>query len=490
LSGGYAPSPVSLLPTTPPAAAGSLAVTIVDADVAGINFGYNDEGALTGLVGTTTKDPVGDLDRQIETLIDDNSDTFDFGYATGSIGDRVWNDLDGNGAQDGGEPGINGVTVRLIDDNTGFVVDTRVTSGDGIYTFDKVPPGDYTVEVVPPAGFDPTFDLDGTLDDRTSLTLGVAEDLDDVDFGYRASTCLVIIDEETVDNDILTIEQAAWSHGVEPDYLVNDDRPTEVGNPPLRWNELFPGDVVLLPGGEVDDEGWFDLPEAIRYADDRTTDLSDEEWIQAFVDGTLPQDQLDKVRDVMPLRNPELLALVGRTCTAIVYDSDISINYVPLYANLQGARYGRFTFKVLAVEVPGSIPESQSSTSLYDLWLEVLPPAEPAANLVVPIHDHEPDSIQVTRARFNRRHGMLTVYGESNFAPPGGAHGAEMFLSVDGVDAGTDPAIDPSLLDQEMTFNPARGRYEFTLGGITENLKGRRLTIYTDEGGVDNVLVE
>ncbi len=187
--------------------------------------------------------------------------------------------------------------------------------------------------------------------------------------------CLVILDEETIDNDISTIEEAARSHGVAPDYLINDDRPTEEGNPPLRWNTMFPGDVVLLPGGEADDAGWFELPETIRYADDRTTDLSDEEWIQAFVDGTLPQDLLDKVRDVMPLRNPELLALVGRTCTAIVYDSDISINYDPLYANLQGARYGTFTFRVITVEAPGSIPESQSSTSLYDLWLEVLPPA-------------------------------------------------------------------------------------------------------------------
>ncbi|MCP3938532.1 MAG: hypothetical protein GY708_24560, partial [Actinomycetia bacterium] len=302
--------------------------------------------------------------------------------------------------------------------------------------------------------------------------------------------CVVIIDEETIDNGISTIEKAAWGHGVAPDYLVNDDRPTEIGNPPLRWNERFPGDIVLLPGGEVDDEGWFDLPERIRYADDRSTILSDEEWIQAFIDGTLPQHLLDKVRDVMPLRNPELLALVGRTCTAIVYDSDISIDYEPLYANLQGERYGKFTFKVLAVEVPGSIPESQSSTSLYDLWLEVLPPAEPTVGLNVLIHDHEPDSIQVTRANFNRRRGQLTVYGESNFAPPGGAHGAEMFLSVDGVDAGTDRTIDPFLLEQEMTYSAGRGRYELVLGGITENLDGRRLTIYTDEGGVDNVPIQ
>ena len=33
--------------------------------------------------------------------------------APGSIGDRVWNDADGDGVQDGGETGLVGVTVEL-----------------------------------------------------------------------------------------------------------------------------------------------------------------------------------------------------------------------------------------------------------------------------------------------------------------------------------------------------------------------------------------
>ena len=37
-----------------------------------------------------------------------------------------------------------------------------------------------------------------------------------------------------------------------------------------------------------------------------------------------PQDQLDNVRDVMPLRNQDLVMLVGRTCAAVVYDSERS----------------------------------------------------------------------------------------------------------------------------------------------------------------------
>src|SRR5207249_4353496 len=40
--------------------------------------------------------------------------TIDFGfYQPVSIGDFVWNDLNGNGVQDAGEAGINGVTLTL-----------------------------------------------------------------------------------------------------------------------------------------------------------------------------------------------------------------------------------------------------------------------------------------------------------------------------------------------------------------------------------------
>jgi hypothetical protein len=281
--------------------------------------------------------------------------------------------------------------------------------------------------------------------------------------------CLVILDEDAIDNGTSTIERAAADHGVTPDFLVNDDDPSEVGNPPLRWNQLFPGDVALIPAGQVDDEGWFTLP-----------DTTDEEWVAAFAAGTLPQNQLDRVPNVMPLRNQDLVRLIGRTCVGVVYDSDISIDYQPLIANLQGARYGRFTFTVLGIEVPGSIPESQSSTSLYDLWLRVEAPLEIGTPVQVVVRDHEPDSIQTTRARYNGGTQLLEVFGTSNFAP-----GAVMTLSVDGPDAGTDLAVDPFLLEAPMSFNPARGRYELILS-TPVSLRGRRIVISTDEGGSYN----
>lgn len=67
--------------------------------------------------------------------------------ATGAaVGDAIWEDVDGNGVRDGGEPGIAGVVVTLYD-GTGGVVDTAVSSVDGTFQFHGVPEGDYRVGV-------------------------------------------------------------------------------------------------------------------------------------------------------------------------------------------------------------------------------------------------------------------------------------------------------------------------------------------------------
>jgi protocatechuate 3,4-dioxygenase beta subunit/uncharacterized protein YuzE len=62
-----------------------------------------------------------------------------------AVGDRVWLDLDRDGIQDAGEPGVEGVTVRLLDE-AGNVVDTTTTDSSGNYRFDGVSPGTYTVQ--------------------------------------------------------------------------------------------------------------------------------------------------------------------------------------------------------------------------------------------------------------------------------------------------------------------------------------------------------
>jgi hypothetical protein len=432
--------------------------------------------------------PANSMTGPVNLAAGQNNITVDAGLnqPPASLGDKVFNDLDGDGVQDANEPGIPGVTVMLQDCN-GNTLATTTTNASGLYAFNNLAPGCYVVMFNAPANFafspqdqggnDATdSDANPTTGKTGQINLVAGQNNPTVDAGLRENICLVIIDEDGIDNDMRTIEQAAFSHGVTPDYLINDDRPTKVGNPWFRWNEQFAGDIVKLPTGQVDDEGWFAMPPTIRYADDRGTSLTYDQWIAAFVAGTLSQELYDKVRDVQPLWNQELVKLVGRKCVAIVWDSDISMNTQPLYGNLQGERYGKFAFTVLAVEVPGSIPESGSSSSLYDLWVRVEPPIEPTFPYTVEIHDHEPDSIQTNVTNYSG--GVLTVEGTSQFAD------SRMTVSVDGADAGADRNVAPFVLEAVMT-PIGGGRWRYTLN-TPVNLDGRRVVIQTNHGGAYN----
>jgi uncharacterized repeat protein (TIGR01451 family)/LPXTG-motif cell wall-anchored protein len=86
--------------------------------------------------------------------------TIDFGFfqnatCTGSIGDFVWNDTNGNGIQDSGEAGISGVTVSLKSAG-GTLLSTTTTDGSGIYHFNNLCAATYIVEVSTPSGYTAT----------------------------------------------------------------------------------------------------------------------------------------------------------------------------------------------------------------------------------------------------------------------------------------------------------------------------------------------
>jgi hypothetical protein len=74
--------------------------------------------------------------------------------AGATLGDRVWNDFDRNGVQNGGEPGISGVTVELLDGCTGTsVLTSRTTNARGEYFFTPLAAGSYRIRVTAPTGF-------------------------------------------------------------------------------------------------------------------------------------------------------------------------------------------------------------------------------------------------------------------------------------------------------------------------------------------------
>ncbi|MBT8132051.1 MAG: hypothetical protein KJO35_07270, partial [Gammaproteobacteria bacterium] len=113
---------------------------------------------------------------------------------TGTIGDFVWLDLDGNGIQDDGEDGIKNVQLILTDADGNTT--TAVTNGAGFYQFSGLCAGTYTVMVNPdslPADVDITLinapgsnDANDSNDPAgTTVTLPQNDSMDqDTDFGY------------------------------------------------------------------------------------------------------------------------------------------------------------------------------------------------------------------------------------------------------------------------------------------------------------------
>ena len=81
---------------------------------------------------------------------------------------------------------------------------------------------------------------------------------------------------------------------------------------------------------------------------------------------------LDKIPDVTPLRATGLKQLQGKRVCAVVYDSDISVNYDPLDGSLKGANLGIVAFEVLSVMTLTGF----SSSSLPEVEVESLDASE------------------------------------------------------------------------------------------------------------------
>lgn len=104
-----------------------------------------------------------------------------------SIGDRVYNDLNGNGADDGGEPGLVGINVSLLGAGGDGIFGTgddasfspATTAADGLYSFIALSAGTYRVSATAPTGFS------ATTANPMTITLGTAELYTTADFGFR-----------------------------------------------------------------------------------------------------------------------------------------------------------------------------------------------------------------------------------------------------------------------------------------------------------------
>ncbi len=166
-----------------------------------------------------------------------------------SVGDRVWLDLNRDGVQDDGEPGVAGVTVMLFDaaDPT-TSIGTTATDTDGRYVFTDLPAASYLVKFTPPTGYVITTQ-DAGADD--------AADSDaDPDTGLTSATGPLALGEQD-----LTLDAGMWQPvslgdtvfwDLDRDGVQDDGEPGAEGV--LVW--LLDGDgnpiEVASEGGVID----------------------------------------------------------------------------------------------------------------------------------------------------------------------------------------------------------------------------------------------
>ena len=120
----------------------------------------------------------------------------------GSIGDFVWNDLNKNGIQDHGEPGMPNVIVKLYDCNNNWIKEIT-TDANGFYKFDSLNPGSYQILVQLPNGYAFSPAKQGSDDSKDSdidpltwksscINLMSGQNLTNIDCGiYALPTCSI-----------------------------------------------------------------------------------------------------------------------------------------------------------------------------------------------------------------------------------------------------------------------------------------------------------
>ncbi len=139
-------------------------------------------------------------------------------YIPAAIGDRVFGDsnphgetpseiMAGNGIQDEGEQGVDGIFVQLYDDEDLLVGET-VTENGGYYEFTELPPGDYYVVFINPLG-------EGLW---TIANIGLNDEIDsDVD-PFLELTIETGILGDAVRTELVTLEQGefdrSWDGGL------------------------------------------------------------------------------------------------------------------------------------------------------------------------------------------------------------------------------------------------------------------------------------
>ena len=146
-------------------------------DATGVTVQHTWTAAGSGTVGLRVTDTFGDAGVASSTYVIEEGP-----LASGTILGTKFNDLNGNGQRDAGEPGLAGWQITLQDDD-GNVLATATTDGNGAYEFSSLEPGAYRVDEVQQSGWRQTYpEVDGQ---PAWWAVGVERGgtIDEVDFG-------------------------------------------------------------------------------------------------------------------------------------------------------------------------------------------------------------------------------------------------------------------------------------------------------------------
>ena len=181
--------------------------------------------------------------------------------AQSGLGDLVWEDINHNGIQDPDEPGFEGVTVYLKDEN-GIIIDSTLTNADGFYQFIDLTPGTYAVMFVLPDGYqytDLNVGTDDTVDNDVDLstnqmTMNTTLDpgefdwtldagIDLIPYNLIADPCSCLNNATNEDNGQFSEEILIFSYPNETWTIIDQIGMYSTASPPP------PADPIPVPNG-------------------------------------------------------------------------------------------------------------------------------------------------------------------------------------------------------------------------------------------------
>ncbi|WP_424972651.1 SdrD B-like domain-containing protein [Dinoroseobacter sp. S76] len=236
---------------------------VFDADPTGKTFVAQDQGnddtvdsdvdpntGETGVISVAIGEVVEDVDAGVEDP------------GTASLGDKVFLDLNGNGVQDAGEQGVADVSVMLLDEN-GTPIATTTTDDMGMYLFDGLDAGTYSVKFGEPDGFDFTAqdqggddaadsDADPTTGETAQVTLAIGDENLTLDAGLVVENGAPTPQDDAgmiCANELLTLDVLANDSDPENDALTV----TAVNGTSITEGQTInvDGVFITLSGGQL-----------------------------------------------------------------------------------------------------------------------------------------------------------------------------------------------------------------------------------------------